>query len=150
MARSYSVTSAGLSAAEDRAHRMRFYFVSMALRVVCVASLFFVRNWFWAIVCIVGAVVLPYLAVMVGNAVGPATDGQKPDAPTPPELLPPEQDPPADRPSGRTIVIDADVHRRADRPDDRAAAPPEPADGVAGADDAEGQAGSGTATGSDA
>lgn len=115
MARSYSVTSAGQSAAEDRAHRMRFYFTSMALRLVCVASLFFVRSWFWAIVCIVGAVVLPYLAVMVGNAVGPTTDGSKPEAPSPAELMPPEQaSDTSPRPSGVTIVIDADAHRRAE------------------------------------
>ena len=125
MARSYSVTSAGQSAAEDRAHRMRFYFISMSLRVVCVASLFFVRDWFWAIVCIVGAVVFPYIAVMVGNAVGPTSDGARPDAPSPAELMPPEaSSEEASRPSGVTIVIDADAHRRADPSPDSSDNPP--------------------------
>lgn len=65
---SYSVTSAGVNPAEDRAHRMRMYFIAMSLRVVCVGSLFWVRGW-WTLIPLAGAVILPWFAVMVGNAV---------------------------------------------------------------------------------
>src|SRR5690554_4860116 len=68
MAKSYSVTSAGVNPAEDRAHRMRMYFIAMSLRVACVASLFWVRGW-WVLLAAAGAVLLPWFAVMVGNAV---------------------------------------------------------------------------------
>lgn len=71
---SYSVTSAGVNPAEDRAHRMRMYFVAMSLRVVCVGSLFWLRGW-WVTIAIVGAIVLPWFAVMVGNAVAHGGEG---------------------------------------------------------------------------
>ncbi|MGO1538566.1 MAG: DUF3099 domain-containing protein [Leucobacter sp.] len=84
MAKSYSVTSAGVSAAEDRAHRMRVYFIAMTLRLLCVASLFFVRGW-WVLLVGAGAVLLPYYAVMIANAVA-HNNGSAPDAPAPREL----------------------------------------------------------------
>lgn len=64
----YSVTSAGVNPAEDRAHRMRMYFIAMSLRVVCVTSLFWVRGW-WIVIPVLGSILLPWFAVMVGNAV---------------------------------------------------------------------------------
>lgn len=119
MAKSYSVTSAGVSAAEDRAHRMRFYFIAMSLRVVCVASMLFVRGW-WVLLCIAGAVILPYLAVMVAN-VASSAEGEKPERPTPLELgagPDPESDAgsgeqeAASSPADTVIVVDAPAHRR--------------------------------------
>lgn len=108
MSKEYRVTSAGVSAAEDRAHRMRMYFVAMALRVACVVSLFWVHGW-WIILPAVGTVVLPWFAVMVGNAVAQSAD-EVVDAPEPLELLPAEpteidQDP-------ELIVIDVEPTRR--------------------------------------
>lgn len=118
MAKNYSVTSAGISAAEDRAHRMRFYFTAMSLRMACVASLFFVRGW-WVLVAGIGAVVLPYLAVMVANAVS-STDGEKPDAPAPLQLEssePKRDEATEERASEAVIVVDADEYRRSTQQD---------------------------------
>ncbi|HUH52501.1 MAG TPA: DUF3099 domain-containing protein [Microbacteriaceae bacterium] len=66
MLRSYNVTSAGISAAEDRGRRIRIYFIMMAIRMACVASLFWVRGW-WIILVALGGVLLPYLAVIIAN-----------------------------------------------------------------------------------
>lgn len=65
---SYSVTSAGVNPVEDRAYRMRMYFIAMSLRVVCVGSLFWVRGW-WIMIPVIGSILLPWFAVMIGNAV---------------------------------------------------------------------------------
>lgn len=46
---------------------MHMYFVSMSLRVVCVASLFWVRGW-WVVIPVLGSIFLPWFAVMIGNA----------------------------------------------------------------------------------
>lgn len=64
--RDYDVTSAGISAEQDRQHRMKVYFIMMSIRMVCVASLLFVRGW-WIILVIIGGVFLPYLAVVFAN-----------------------------------------------------------------------------------
>ncbi|WP_449282299.1 DUF3099 domain-containing protein [Leucobacter sp.] len=117
MAKSFSVTSAGVNPAEDRAHRMRMYFVAMSLRVACVASLFWVRGW-WVLLAAAGAVLLPWFAVMVGNAVA-HNGGEAPDAPAPLQLeggstAEPEAE------AGPLIVVDVEPERRA-RP---AEAPP--------------------------
>lgn len=63
---SYNVTSVSNSAAEDRDKRMRIYFIMMTIRVLCVASLFWARGW-WILVAALGAVFLPYLAVLIAN-----------------------------------------------------------------------------------
>jgi hypothetical protein len=111
MAKSYSVTSAGVNPAEDRAHRMRLYFIAMSLRVACVASLFWVRGW-WVLLAAAGAVLLPWFAVMVGNAVAHG-GGDAPDAPAPLQLeggAGAETDGPG---AESLIVIDVDPERRA-------------------------------------
>ncbi|MDO4242020.1 MAG: DUF3099 domain-containing protein [Microbacteriaceae bacterium] len=69
----YDVTTAGVDPASDRAHRTKFYLISMTLRVVCILACFLVPPW-WNLLGIVGAVVLPYLAVMVGNNTAPTVD----------------------------------------------------------------------------
>ena len=81
MAKSYSVTSAGVNPTEDRAHRMRMYFIAMSLRVLCVVSLFWVRGW-WVLAVAAGAILLPWFAVLVGNAVAHGGE-ETPDAPDP-------------------------------------------------------------------
>lgn len=111
MAEAYRVTSAGITPAEDRAHRMRMYFIAMTLRVACVASLIWVQGW-WILVAAAGAVFLPWFAVLVGNAVNRTGDGERPEAPPPLEL---ETESPvisADDPAATLIVIDAPAERR--------------------------------------
>ena len=111
MAKSYSVTSAGVSPAEDRAHRMRMYFIAMALRVLCVVSLFWVRGW-WVLLVAAGAVLLPWFAVMVGNAVA-HNPGEAPDAPEPQQLAAPEASLAEPGAPAELIVIDVEPTRRA-------------------------------------
>ncbi|MBP1325225.1 hypothetical protein JOF28_000457 [Leucobacter exalbidus] len=112
MSQEYRVTSAGVSAAEDRSHRMRMYFIAMALRVACVVSLFWVHGW-WVILPAIGTVVLPWFAVMVGNAVATETRTEV-DAPEPLEIhAAPEADSPADEPT--LIVLDVEPARRSAR-----------------------------------
>ncbi|MCW2287755.1 DUF3099 family protein [Leucobacter luti] len=141
MAKSYSVTSAGVSPSDDRAHRMRMYFFAMALRVLCVVSLFWVRGW-WILLVAAGAVLLPWFAVMVGNAVA-HNSGEAPDAPAPQQLTAAEERTGDGAPAAgaELIVIDVEPTRRS------AAAPPEP--GARESFDAESvnEAGSGSISG---
>jgi len=110
MAKSYSVTSAGVNPTEDRAHRMRMYFIAMALRVLCVISLFWVRGW-WVLLVGAAAALLPWFAVMVGNAVA-HDGGEAPDRPEPLQLEGGEAE--AERPAAETLlVVDVEPERRA-------------------------------------
>lgn len=109
----YRVTSVGETPTEERAHRMHAYFITMSLRLACVASLAFVRGW-WVLIPAVGAVVLPYFAVLIANAVG-NRDGAAPDAFTPQALTgqsPASSSDDFAKPAG-LIVVDAPAERRA-------------------------------------
>lgn len=104
----YEVTSVGVNPAEDRAHRMRMYLLAMSLRVACVVSLFWVKGW-WVLIAGLGAVILPYIAVLVGNAVA-NNPGEQPEAPSPlelPSFEAPSAAEPAVHPSASLIVVDA-------------------------------------------
>lgn len=129
MAKSYSVTSAGVNPTEDRAHRMRMYFIAMSLRVLCVVSLFWVRGW-WVLAVAAGAILLPWFAVLVGNAV--AHGGEKaPDAPDPLQLSAGEAKATPESAASTLLVVDVDPERRAST-----AVPPEhPIDDSAESDD---------------
>jgi hypothetical protein len=61
-----SITSLPESPEVDRRRRMVRYGVAMGLRVACVIACFFVQGW-WLLVPIIGAVVLPYIAVVLAN-----------------------------------------------------------------------------------
>ena len=111
MAKSYDVTSAGVNPVEDRAHRMRMYFIAMSLRVACVVSLFWVRGW-WVLLAAAGAVILPWFAVLVGNAVAHGGE-QTPDAPEPLQIRAADTpEAPQSDASSTVIVIDVDPERR--------------------------------------
>lgn len=112
-AQSYSVTSAGVNPVEDRAHRMRMYFIAMTLRVACVGSLFWVRGW-WIAVPVLGSIILPWFAVMVGNAVA-HNGGQEVDTVAPLELTAAEPEPLDAADSASTLlVVDVEPVRRSD------------------------------------
>jgi len=65
-----SVTSAPQSAADEQAQRMRRYLATMGFRVVCTILAIVASGWLrWTLVG--AAVVLPYFAVVMANAVGP-------------------------------------------------------------------------------
>jgi hypothetical protein len=72
------ITTAGTNRSADIATRQKRYLLSMSLRTVCfvgaiVASLLGI-TWLWPIL-IVGALVLPYVAVVMANAAAPRQDG---------------------------------------------------------------------------
>ena len=127
----YEVTSVGVNPAKDRAYRMRMYFATMTLRVLCIVSLFWVRGP-WIILVAIGAIVLPYVAVLIANAVS-HVGGEAHETPTPLELTSSEasevtaqDDVRSDAQTGETasndvpaasalIVVDAPAERRAAR-----------------------------------
>ena len=115
---SYRVTSAGVNPTEDRAHRMKMYFIAMTLRLACVLSLFWVTGW-WLVFPIVGAIVLPWFAVMVGNAV--AYGGEETvAAPDPLELSPGDtaepETPHETEAASELLIVDVDPVRRSSTP----------------------------------
>lgn len=118
MAQQFDVTSVGVNPAEDRAHRMRVYFIAMTVRILCVVSLFWVRGW-WVLLVGIAVVVLPYVAVLIANEVA-HDGGASPDAPTPLELSA-TAEPAASEETATTpniIVVDAPAERRATSTDE--------------------------------
>lgn len=55
------------------------YLITMTIRVVCIILCLFVRGW-WLVLPIVGAVVLPYIAVVLAN-VASRSDAAAPERP---------------------------------------------------------------------
>lgn len=79
----YSITSARRALSEDLRARNIRYLVSMAFRTVSLFLAFLVPSpWRWFFVA--GAVVIPYIAVIIANA------GRERGEGTPEHLLPPE------------------------------------------------------------
>ncbi len=63
----FTITDAQRGLSVEQAGRTRRYLISMGIRTACVIAAIFVPGWpRW--VLIAGAVVLPYLAVVVANA----------------------------------------------------------------------------------
>jgi hypothetical protein len=67
MAKQQSITSLPRSPQDDRRSRMIQYTVAMSIRVVCIVLCLFVRGW-WLLLPAAGAVLLPYVAVVLANA----------------------------------------------------------------------------------
>jgi hypothetical protein len=64
----YNITEAGVSAADDRDNRTRRYLISMGIRTACFIGAILVGGWLtW--VLFAGAIVLPYIAVIIANQV---------------------------------------------------------------------------------
>jgi Flp pilus assembly protein TadB len=74
----HSITSAREPYSAQVDHRERNYLISMAIRVACFIAFVGVDHWVrW--VFLVGAVLLPYVAVVIGNsAVRNVGDGPSP------------------------------------------------------------------------
>ncbi|MET0468818.1 MAG: DUF3099 domain-containing protein [Aeromicrobium sp.] len=74
----HSITSAREPYSAQVDHRERNYLISMAVRVACFLSFVAVDHWIrW--VFLVGAVFLPYVAVVIGNsAIRSPGDGPSP------------------------------------------------------------------------
>lgn len=50
------------------------YSVAMSIRVICIVLMLFVEGWL-LVICAIGAIFLPYFAVVVANAVAPPREG---------------------------------------------------------------------------
>jgi predicted cobalt transporter CbtA len=61
-----SITDLPESPEDERRRRMIKYTVAMSVRVVCIVCMLFVRDW-WLLLFGIGAVVLPYFAVVLAN-----------------------------------------------------------------------------------
>lgn len=79
MGRPISISALPVSPSDDQRRRFVMYSVTMSIRVLCVIACFFVPGW-WQLVCIIGAVVLPYIAVVLANVsrVPPPADPETP------------------------------------------------------------------------
>ncbi len=69
-----SITSLPESPDDDRRRRMIRYSIAMGIRVACIITCLFVQGW-WLVLPIIGAIVLPYIAVVLAN-VGARTGEQ--------------------------------------------------------------------------
>jgi hypothetical protein len=132
-----SITSLPLSPEAERRNRMIKYSIAMGIRVVCIVLMLFAQGW-WLLVCAVGAITLPYFAVVIANV---HADPRRSPVVRPGgvELFRPEAGWPAgdvgggrgdDRPAGEWRAGDRPVDDRPtdDRPADR------PAEGQPGGD----------------
>jgi len=61
-----SATSLPQSPDDERRSRVIKYSITMSIRVVCILMMLFVQGW-WLLVFGIGAVVLPYFAVLIAN-----------------------------------------------------------------------------------
>ncbi|NUP75094.1 MAG: DUF3099 domain-containing protein [Sinomonas sp.] len=95
----HSITTAAPSHSEDMRKRMVRYATAMGIRMVCIILLFVVDGWF-KLVAAIGAVFLPWVAVVIANA------GDRADT-TSDSLL--EALPPAELEAGRGAEPDEDV-----------------------------------------
>ena len=85
------ITSAPSNRADDIAKRQRRYLISMAVRTACVIGAVVVGPGILRWVLVAGAVVLPYVAVIVANTADNRREAYLPEAPGPRGELPPSR-----------------------------------------------------------
>ena len=72
------ITTAGSSPQDDLARRQKKYVIAMTIRTLCFVGAAISGaaglHWLWPIL-IVGAIVLPYVAVVMANAAASKSDG---------------------------------------------------------------------------
>ena len=61
-----SITTLPESPDDERRRRMVRYGIAMGIRALCIIACLFVRGW-WLLIPVAGAVILPYLAVVLAN-----------------------------------------------------------------------------------
>ena len=83
----HTVTSAASSSTDDQDQRVKRYLTMMGIRVLCFGLVFVTTGWLrWAAVA--GAVLIPYFAVIVANAVRPSQAGTIQAVTPPPDHTP--------------------------------------------------------------
>ena len=75
----FTVTTVGEAPSVERGQRMRKYMLTMSIRMACIAAMPFVRGW-WILLCAIGAIFLPYVAVVIANVKEKSTVDEQPDA----------------------------------------------------------------------
>lgn len=65
---SSAITSLPTSPDDERKARMVKYAAAMGVRMICIVACFFTPGW-WLLVPALGAIVLPYFAVIAANTV---------------------------------------------------------------------------------
>jgi hypothetical protein len=79
----YSVSGARPGTSDDLAHRQKRYLISMGIRTACfLLAIVLTGPLRW--ICVVAALILPYIAVVMANAVGTPAPAQ-PAAYVPPQ-----------------------------------------------------------------
>ena len=66
--RPVAITELPLSPKQEQDARMRRYLIMMGIRVLCLVACLFVSGW-WLLIPALGAVFLPFVAVVLANAV---------------------------------------------------------------------------------
>lgn len=107
------VTTAAAGRSADREARMKVYLVQMLLRTACFVAALFTQGW-WQLGFILGAVVLPYVAVVRVNNTGPQQAGTLRAVPAQGPALAPRPD---DTAAPKPVVLTGDL---VDDPRDRA------------------------------
>ncbi|WP_221584115.1 DUF3099 domain-containing protein [Microbacterium sp. G2-8] len=99
-----TATSLGTSPDEDETSRMRQYLLTMGIRTACIVLAFAIQPWGWyTAVFAVGAIFLPYFAVVIANQSqsASASQAEQPELsigpPAPAEEAPAEATPPVIR-----------------------------------------------------
>ncbi|WBU38585.1 DUF3099 domain-containing protein [Homoserinibacter sp. YIM 151385] len=62
-----SITELPASPEEEQRGRVLRYSIAMGVRMLCIVACVFVHGW-WLVIPAVGAIVLPYFAVLIANA----------------------------------------------------------------------------------
>ncbi len=75
------ITSAPVSRGDEIRGRQRRYLLSMGLRTVCFLGAIVVGSGWLRWVLVAGALVLPYVAVVMANAASPQVPGTMPESP---------------------------------------------------------------------
>lgn len=75
------ITGVPMSRAEEQAGRQRRYLLSMSLRTICFIGAIVVGNNWLRYVLLAGALLLPYVAVVMANAVVTQLPGSGPESP---------------------------------------------------------------------
>lgn len=70
-----SVTTLPVAPRDERRTRVVKYAITMSIRMVCLVLMLFVQGW-WLLVVGIGAVFLPYVAVVLANAGGVISGGE--------------------------------------------------------------------------
>lgn len=70
-----SVTTLPVAPRDERRTRVVKYAITMSIRMVCLVLMLFVQGW-WLLVVGIGAVFLPYVAVILANAGGVISGGE--------------------------------------------------------------------------